>query len=54
MYTHVFGKGIIFLNSIDVVDDLMDKRAALYSDKPRLIMVNDLCVHFGFSFMNVF
>ncbi|ETW78665.1 hypothetical protein HETIRDRAFT_419909 [Heterobasidion irregulare TC 32-1] len=42
VYTHVFGKGIIFLNSIDVVDDLMDKRAALYSDKPRLIMVNDL------------
>ncbi|THH15233.1 hypothetical protein EW146_g5213 [Bondarzewia mesenterica] len=42
VYTHLFGKGIIFLNSIEVVNDLMDKRAALYSDKPNLIMVNEL------------
>ena len=42
VYTHLFGKGIIFLNSIDVVNDLLDKRAPLYSDKPRLIMVNEL------------
>ena len=42
VYTHLFGKGIIFLNSIDVVNDLLDKRAPLYSDKPRLIMANEL------------
>ncbi|THH20317.1 hypothetical protein EW146_g1032 [Bondarzewia mesenterica] len=43
VYTHMFGKGVIFLNTIDVVNDLLDKRAALYSDKPRLVMVNELC-----------
>lgn len=44
VYTHLFGKGIIFLNNLDVVNDLLDKRAAIYSDKPRLVMVNELCV----------
>lgn len=43
VYTRLFGKGIIFLNSVDVVNTLMDKRANLYSDKPRLVMVNELC-----------
>ncbi|ETW75666.1 cytochrome P450 monooxygenase 45 [Heterobasidion irregulare TC 32-1] len=43
VYTHLFGKGIIFLNNLDVVNDLLDKRAAIYSDKPRLVMVNELC-----------
>lgn len=43
VYTHLFGKGIIFLNSVDVINALMDKRANLYSDKPRLVMVNELC-----------
>ncbi|KAK0199369.1 cytochrome P450 [Desarmillaria ectypa] len=42
-YLHVFGQGIIFLSSAEAASDLLDKRGAIYSDRPRLKMVGDLC-----------
>ncbi|TCD67633.1 hypothetical protein EIP91_012198 [Steccherinum ochraceum] len=43
VYIHVFGQGLVFLNSYDVTVDLMDKRGAIYSDKPALVMAGELC-----------
>ncbi|TFK64540.1 cytochrome P450 [Pluteus cervinus] len=43
VYLHVFGQGLVFLNSPEAVFDLLDKRGSIYSDKPQLIMICDLC-----------
>ncbi|KAK0200113.1 cytochrome P450 [Desarmillaria ectypa] len=43
VYIHVFGQGLVFLNSAEAVSDLLDKRGSLYSDKPQLVMVGELC-----------
>ena len=40
----VFGKHVVVLNSIEACTDLLDKRSAKYSDRPRLPMVNELYV----------
>ncbi|KAG9311257.1 cytochrome P450 [Chiua virens] len=42
-YLHVFGQGLVFLNTPEVVFDLLDKRGAIYSDKPQLVMLGELC-----------
>ncbi|KDR68214.1 hypothetical protein GALMADRAFT_105117 [Galerina marginata CBS 339.88] len=42
-YLSVFGQPIVFLNSRQAAVDLLDKRSAIYSDKPSLVMVGDLC-----------
>ena len=43
-YLHVVGQGLVFLNTPEAVFELMDRRGAIYSDKPNLIMVGELCV----------
>ncbi|EED79205.1 predicted protein [Postia placenta Mad-698-R] len=42
VYLHVFGQGLVFLNDYDAAVDLLEKRGAIYSDKPGLIMAGDL------------
>ncbi|EIW75777.1 cytochrome P450 [Coniophora puteana RWD-64-598 SS2] len=42
-YLHVFGQGLVFLNTPEAVFDLLDKRGAIYSDKPHLVMAGELC-----------
>lgn len=42
VYLHVFGIGLVFLNSPEAALDLLDKRGAIYSDKPNLVMAGDL------------
>ncbi|KAF8883527.1 cytochrome P450 [Infundibulicybe gibba] len=42
-YLDVFGQGVVFISDADVAFELLDKRGAIYSDKPRLIMVGELC-----------
>ncbi|TFK34662.1 cytochrome P450 [Crucibulum laeve] len=42
-YLHVLGQGLVFLNSPEAAFDLLDKRGSIYSDKPQLVMVGDLC-----------
>lgn len=43
VYLHVFGQGLIFVNSPEAANDLFDKRGAIYADKPQFTMVCDLC-----------
>ncbi|KAF8629505.1 hypothetical protein AX17_005631 [Amanita inopinata Kibby_2008] len=43
VYLHVFGQGLVFLNSPEAAVDLLDKRGSIYSDKPQLVMVGELC-----------
>jgi hypothetical protein len=44
------GKKIIILGSADAVDELMERRGSIYSDRPNLVMINELYVSF-FIFM---
>lgn len=46
VYTHVLGQGLVFLNSLEAASDLLDKRGSIYSDKPQLVMLGELCVTF--------
>jgi len=41
-YAHVFGQGLVFLCSPDAAFDLLDKRGSIYSDKPYLVMTDEL------------
>lgn len=40
---NVLGSNIIIVNSLDAANDLLDKRSAIYSDRPEMPMLNDLC-----------
>ncbi|KAI0676742.1 cytochrome P450 [Trametes maxima] len=43
VYLHVFGQGLLFLNTYDVAIDLLEKKGSIYSDKPSLVMAGELC-----------
>lgn len=42
VYAHVLGQGLVFLNTSQACADLLDKRGAIYSDKPHLVMCGEL------------
>src|SRR5260221_14495661 len=42
MYFNVLGQPIIFINSLKVAAELLDKRANIYSDRPNLIVANEI------------
>ncbi|KIK93082.1 hypothetical protein PAXRUDRAFT_34248 [Paxillus rubicundulus Ve08.2h10] len=42
-YLHVFGQDLVYLNTPEVAFELLDKRGAIYSDRPRLVMAGELC-----------
>ncbi|KAF8510932.1 cytochrome P450 [Hysterangium stoloniferum] len=42
MHLCVFGRNIVVLDSLQVVQDLMDKRALIYSDRPHMTMLQDV------------
>jgi len=42
-HVRVFSQSLVFLNTPDAAFDLLDKRGAIYSDKPHLVMLNELC-----------
>jgi hypothetical protein len=42
VYLHIFGQGLVFVNSPEAASDLLDKRGSIYSDKPQFTMVCDL------------
>jgi hypothetical protein len=44
VYLHLFGQGLIFLNSPDAVIDLMERRSVIYSDRAPLVMATELFV----------
>jgi hypothetical protein len=41
VYLEILGQKIIVLNSAEAASDLLDKRSALYSDRPSIPMVSD-------------
>ncbi|KAI0070190.1 cytochrome P450 [Panus rudis PR-1116 ss-1] len=41
-YMRAFGQGILLLNTTKAIHDLLDKRARIYSDKPRPTMAVDI------------
>ena len=44
VYLHVFGQGLVFLNSHAAAIELMERRSATYSDRAPLVMVTELFV----------
>ncbi|KAF5349315.1 hypothetical protein D9758_011802 [Tetrapyrgos nigripes] len=42
VHIRVFGSSMVILNSIQVAQDLFDKRGAIYSDRPRFVLLNEL------------
>ena len=62
MYLNALGQPIIVLNSLKSAFDLLDRRANIYSDRPRLIVANDiLCgglliafISYGDLFVSIF
>ncbi|KAI0643677.1 cytochrome P450 [Trametes meyenii] len=43
VYLHIFGQGLLFLNTYEAAIDLLEKRGSIYSDKPPLAMAGELC-----------
>ncbi|KZP11704.1 cytochrome P450 [Athelia psychrophila] len=39
VYLHIFGQGIVFLNTPEAVSELLDKRGDIYSDRPQFVSV---------------
>ncbi|THU90783.1 cytochrome P450 [Dendrothele bispora CBS 962.96] len=44
IYLNICGTSIVVVNSLEVADDLFDKRSSIYSNRPRMTMVNELDV----------
>ena len=42
MYLNALGQPIIVMNSLKVASELLDKRANIYSDRPRMIIANEI------------
>jgi hypothetical protein len=42
MYLNAFGQPIIVLHSLKAAFELLDRRANIYSDRPRFIVSNDI------------
>ena len=42
MYLNALGQPIIVINSLKVAAELLDKRANIYSDRPRMIVANEI------------
>jgi hypothetical protein len=42
MYLNVFGQPVIIFNSLVSAAELLDRRASVYSDRPRVIIAHDI------------
>ncbi|KAF8178132.1 cytochrome P450 [Mycena galopus ATCC 62051] len=42
VYAEAFGKPMIILNTLEAVNDLLDKRASYYTNRPELIVVGEM------------
>jgi hypothetical protein len=42
LYLNALGQPIIILNSLKAASDLLDQRASIYSDRPRLIVAREI------------
>ena len=46
LYLNMLGIRVVVLNTFEAARDLLEKKGALYSDRPRFVMSKELCVHF--------
>lgn len=46
----MLGKTTIFLNSFEAANDLLHKKSSIYSDRPRLVMLNEVYVFLSYFF----
>ena len=44
MHLSVFGKDLIILSTFEGARELMDKRSAIYSDRPRFVLLVEMYV----------
>lgn len=44
IYVKIFKDRTLFINSYDLAVELLDRRASIYSSRPRFVMSNELCV----------
>lgn len=44
MYLEFFGKPTVVINSQSVARELLEKRGAKYSDRPRMVTLVEMCV----------
>jgi hypothetical protein len=42
MYLHALGQPIVVINSLKVATELLDRRANISSDRPRMIVANEI------------
>jgi hypothetical protein len=42
VYTEALGQKTVFLGSADAVNDLLERRGTIYSDRPHMVMTHDL------------
>ena len=42
MYLNALGQPIVVFNSLKTASELLDRRANIYSDRPRLIVANEI------------
>lgn len=42
VYLKVLRQPMLILNSLEAAQDLLDKRSAIYSDRPNFVLLNDL------------
>jgi hypothetical protein len=42
MFLKVFGRPIIVINSFKAASDLLDRRANIYSNRPRIIVTHEI------------
>lgn len=44
MYAKLLNRAVLVINSVDVARNLMEKRGAIYSDRPRFVLMNEMYV----------
>lgn len=49
MHVSVFGKDLIVLSTFEDARELMDKRGAIYSSRPRFVLLLEMCVFISLS-----
>ena len=49
VYVHILGHPVIIVNSFKYANELMEKRGALYSDRPQMVFINDMRVEYSGS-----
>ena len=49
VYVHILGHPVIIVNSFKCANELMEKRGALYSDRPQMVFINDMQVEYSGS-----